>query len=345
MNKIVSTKHVTTVATGVSLCFMLIHLAMLALFGACGVEPMVRFNTFSILFYALSLALVHNKMFRAYTIAVFLEIVLHMTLAVLFVGWDAGFQITLIGVTSIAFFAEYLERSLNARHVSAFALGIVGMCAYLFSFEFVSMHPAPYSLPSEVQFWLQITWGVIVFAVTIMFLQLFVTVTFESEKIMSSQIAHDKLTGLPNRYHMSNHIRRLQEDYGQYNHWVAVADIDNFKHVNDTYGHNCGDFVLKEVAAILLENKGDAELCRWGGEEFLILGSTSGGLEQSVQQLDLMRQQIQDHNFLYEDLCLKLTITIGMAVYSEGMSTHEWIDTADKKLYEGKQNGKNQVVT
>lgn len=329
---------------GVSAAFGLIHVAMLVLFSLCGITPMMWFNAFSVLFYVSTLALIRRKALRTYVVLVYLEVVAHMVFAIAMVGWDAGFQVTLIGMCTLAFFAEYLARSLSSPPVSGFALSLVGMCAYVFVFEFVQTHAAPYALPSAVCFWLQVAWGIIVFGIIIIFLQLFVTVTFESEKLLSAQLAHDKLTGLPNRYYMADYVRRLEESCGLGGCWVAMVDVDDFKKVNDVYGHNCGDHVLREVATILAKESDGAEICRWGGEEFLLMGKVVDGADSHVDKLDRVRTSIQDHEFWYEGQCLKVTATIGVASYARGMSVNQWINVADGRLYDGKRSGKNRVV-
>lgn len=345
MNGIVSIKQVKTIATYVSLSFLFIHVCMVALFSLFGVTPMVWFNAFSIVFYLASIVLIRSEWFRAYVISVFLEVVAHMVFAVINVGWNAGFQVTLIGMCVLAYFAEYLGRSLSTRFVPGLALSIVGMCAYVFSYEYVWYNLAPYHLPDDVSFWLQVAWGIVVFVIAVLFLQVFVTVTFESEKILSVKLAHDNLTGLPNRYFMIDHLRALENKGKLANSWVAMIDIDDFKKINDNYGHNCGDYVLHEIAQIVPEGKAGAVLCRWGGEEFLMVGPTDSDMDAQVSKLDNLRKAIAEHGFWYEEQRLRVSVTIGVAAYEDGQSVSEWINSADKKLYQGKTSGKNKVVS
>ncbi len=123
-------------------------------------------------------------------------------------------------------------------------------------------------------------------------------------------------------------------------YWVAIADLDGFKQINDIYGHNCGDYVLKSAADILRNAGNNIFVCRWGGEEFLMAGRS----ETETVQLERMRTAVEAHPFEYEGQRLHITITIGMAMFRQGQSIDEWIDAADKKLYEGKTTGKNRVI-
>jgi diguanylate cyclase (GGDEF)-like protein len=127
-------------------------------------------------------------------------------------------------------------------------------------------------------------------------------------------------------------------------HWLAIIDIDDFKVINDTYGHNCGDEVLKALAAILSNSIPNTEVCRWGGEEFLLLGRIEKDMPTVVELLDRLRSSAEEHSFWYDETRLHLTLTIGVASYEAGQSTTEWINSADKNLYAGKKSGKNKVV-
>ena len=121
-----------------------------------------------------------------------------------------------------------------------------------------------------------------------------------------------------------------------------MCDIDNFKRVNDTYGHDNGDLVLKDVADILRSNTRPGDfLCRWGGEEFLLVGKkVNNGPAALLQQI---RQSVHDYNFQYENHQIHVTLTIGMSWLQPEMTLDQWISSADKKLYEGKAAGKDRL--
>lgn len=346
VDKLLDMTKVKLICVGTSISFLVIHIAMLVLFTRCGVVPMARLNVLSVAFYVAEFLVIHKKWLRAFCVSVYLEVIVHMSAAVLCVGWDSGFQVTLIGMNVLAFFAEYVGRATHIRHISGLGFSILGMCAYLALLEVSHYHPAPYSLPDEVSFWLQIGWGIIVFGITITVLQLFVLVVFNSEDLLSKQLSHDLLTGLPNRYYMMDYLKESTRSEDVDGLWVAMADIDDFKLVNDAHGHNCGDYVLKAIASILNEVGEDVEVCRWGGEEFLLVGRLGEG-ETDVADaacLHSLRTMVADHSFWYGEQRLGLTMTIGVARHERGETISEWINRADKKLYEGKANGKNQVV-
>ncbi len=157
---------------------------------------------------------------------------------------------------------------------------------------------------------------------------------------------HDALTGLYNRRVMEEaldkEIRRSVRSNRGYA--VAIADIDNFKHINDTYGHNCGDRVLVEIVKVMRDAIRNTDLVgRWGGEEFFFL-FTETSCQGAMIVAERIRTQIQDLTVLCGDYALKITITIGLS-YHQGDCDQETITgEADQALYKGKKSGKNQCV-
>ena len=125
---------------------------------------------------------------------------------------------------------------------------------------------------------------------------------------------------------------------------VAMGDIDFFKHVNDTYGHDAGDEVLRTLSRLFCPVIGEkGEVCRWGGEEFLIL-YYGENKEDFYMLLEYIRMKIYEAQFLYDRNRLSVSVTIGMAAFAKDMSLDEIINNADMKLYEGKKSGKNKVM-
>lgn len=175
MNIMMDVRKVKMMGCGLTGCFLVIHIAMLLLFLFNHVTPMVYFNLFSIVFYLCSFLMLKKGLLWIYAVTVYLEVVVHMTLAVIFVGADSGFQITIIGMNVLAFYAEYISDTLNTRRVSGIALSVIGMVCYIGVFVYSWFNPPAYALSGLICFWLQIAWGIIVFGVNIFFLKVFVT--------------------------------------------------------------------------------------------------------------------------------------------------------------------------
>ena len=156
----------------------------------------------------------------------------------------------------------------------------------------------------------------------------------------------DSLTGLFNRRYMMDVLTELERDYkrGYTQLSVALGDIDYFKHVNDTYGHACGDYVLSHMSDIFtsfMENKG--KVARWGGEEFLFV-FTSLNADDAFIQLNELRSMIQNEPFIFQNQQIKITMTFGLEEYSIHGGITTAIKKADEKLYQGKNQGRNLVI-
>lgn len=158
----------------------------------------------------------------------------------------------------------------------------------------------------------------------------------------------DPLTGLYNRRYMMNQLKQLLNRSALGDSPVSIAsfDIDHFKSVNDTHGHDAGDVVLKEFSKRLKENVRPMDIvCRHGGEEFLvIMPDTSGDLACSAAER--IRRSVAMRPFNVADSNLSLEITVSAGVSTEeigGQSADELMKRADEALYKAKNAGRNRV--
>ena len=157
----------------------------------------------------------------------------------------------------------------------------------------------------------------------------------------------DTLTNLLNRRSMGELLKRACEQAaaGRGTFCLLMLDIDDFKAVNDTYGHDCGDEVLRSVANTITCNvKKSDSVFRWGGEEILILLTTDE--EKAIAAGERIRRSVESDRVYYRNETeVAVTVTIGVAPYRAGASVQELMDEADARLYWGKRHGKNQVVS
>ena len=157
----------------------------------------------------------------------------------------------------------------------------------------------------------------------------------------------DTLTNLLNRRSMGDRLDRAcgQAAAGKGTFCLLMLDIDDFKKVNDTYGHDCGDEVLRTVAnAVTCNVKKNDSVFRWGGEEILILFTADE--EKAIAAGERIRRDIERDPVNYRNETeVFVTVTIGIAPYREGASVQALMDDADAKLYWGKRHGKNRVVS
>lgn len=159
-------------------------------------------------------------------------------------------------------------------------------------------------------------------------------------------VERDPLTNLNNRRSGQikfEQIRRTARKYGQ-TYCIAMGDIDFFKKVNDTRGHDCGDYVLKTIAQLFQDfMKEKGYVSRWGGEEFLFVFSGFNG-DDTYPMMEELRKTIENYTFSFFNHEFHLTMTFGVEEYSSRFGTEEAIKKADEKLYIGKEQGRNKVV-
>lgn len=157
---------------------------------------------------------------------------------------------------------------------------------------------------------------------------------------------HDSLTKALNRRHVSEMINHYTSsaEYADTIFTTAIFDIDNFKKINDTYGHNCGDVILKLLADLIHRSLPENTVfARWGGEEFIIL--FIGTSNNAYQILNELRERIEDNSFKYFNKAIKITITIGLSSSEKSYNFQKMLIDADNNLLIGKRTGKNKIVT
>ena len=164
---------------------------------------------------------------------------------------------------------------------------------------------------------------------------------------LREQAIRDPLTGLYNRRHMEEtlerELRRAQRENGAMA--VIMMDIDFFKRVNDTYGHQGGDVMLKALGSMVQRYvRGEDSICRYGGEEFAIV-MPAAGLKIACERAEQIRQAFQELHVPFEGREIHTTLSLGVAAYpTHSPNSEDILLRADRALYAAKQNGRNRVV-
>lgn len=166
------------------------------------------------------------------------------------------------------------------------------------------------------------------------------------QRSLRSLIERDSLTELYNRrsggHRLTGSMEKAKSENTPFT--LVIGDIDFFKKVNDTYGHQCGDLVLKNVARILRKHmKGKGYAIRWGGEEFLLVYENNR-LEEAYEALKVMQEEIRNSCVQSGDNKIYITMTFGM-VCDPSRELKDLLRDADDRLYYGKNNGRDQIVT
>lgn len=166
----------------------------------------------------------------------------------------------------------------------------------------------------------------------------------QKNKLMQTLSETDHLTGLFNRRKFNEELEKEYQRAKRYDSIFSVImlDIDWFKKVNDTYGHDAGDRVLKELSFILNSTiRSVDKVARWGGEEFLILCPQTG-LDGATVIAKKIRETVEHNPF---SVLGKITVSVGVREYSPDLSLDELLIEVDHKLYQAKSNGRNRVET
>jgi diguanylate cyclase (GGDEF)-like protein/PAS domain S-box-containing protein len=164
---------------------------------------------------------------------------------------------------------------------------------------------------------------------------------------LREQAIRDPLTELYNRRYMEDAIERefAKAERENYPLSAIILDLDHFKLINDTNGHEAGDAVLKSLAQFLsAEARKTDIICRYGGEEFVVI-MPGAALETAVERVEAWRLLFQESNIPYQDEILKCTFSAGIASFpSSGQTVKTLFSAADQALYTAKQKGRNQVM-
>ena len=326
------------------------HVLYLVLFNLADIHSMVKFNIGSVSFYAL--LIIFARFFKEKLNLVYasmIEIILHAVAATVCVGLKPDFCMFLLMIIPLAFLVPNKKKYIPfiIMFISVPSYGILRFIYLIPGRERYDMNDSSYT---TVFYVINILVGSFVLIYVAMIFTGMHRYNDCKARIQNEQLrtlaSTDPLTKLNNRREMGrilNDIVNISRVYGT-DYIVGICDIDDFKKVNDSLGHDCGDVVLKEIARVLtsLTRENDF-LCRWGGEEFLILLNQ---IERNTAKeiAERFRAKISEAEIRYKDTVLSVTMTFGVSDARESDSYESMFRLADNRLYEGKENGKNQVV-
>ena len=331
-----------------------VHVFLIFLFALFRVYPMVILNVGSVAMYLYCIRVIKygydEELIKTFYLT-YLEIIIHSFAATLFVGWHFGFAQYIIGLIPFGYYMcvtminndkKYLIATMLGFGASVSFIGCRILSAFVGSFYQLSVSPA-------VEVLIYIFNSICNFFLLFMFTLIFVIDIQITEKklhnqniILDNMASTDPMTGLYNRRSMQAFLEHAVASGEPF--CLIMCDIDNFKRVNDTYGHDFGDIVIKDIAQIITQEVKDfGHVCRWGGEEILIL--CNGRLDRSLPIAENIRRNVEKHSFSNRELTIHCTLTLGIATHMENNKVEETIKHADERLYYGKQNGKNRVVS
>lgn len=312
-----------------------------------GIYRLVVLNIFSVACYAFIIKLLSDSpsSFKISILLLQTEVILYASACVYTLGWGYGFELLFFSLLLTVFFAPHVYKTLS--HSVVIASGVA------FVFWYVALIDAPvnadYSDQKEMLFMIN-TMIVTIFSIVLAYLleisnTLFYNNMYEEKENMRTVANYDPLTKLLNRNSMEGFFK--DQVFGKNQKFaLVICDIDNFKRVNDTYGHNVGDIVLVHVSnALKSAFRQEDFLCRWGGEEFLIL-INNATKDQAYRMVEHARTIIYTNKVEHAELSLTVSMTFGMVFCDESVSPNMdlIVKQADILLYEGKRSGKNRII-
>ena len=334
-----------------------IHLIVTVTFFILDIAPVYYYNILStILYFYMAIVFVPQEKYIQIFICAIIEIIFHSTMFTLLLGWDWGYMTYMIALLPISFYLSLTLPQMRRHLLSPIILGFA-ICACFICTRIACLYITPrYTEVASEGF---ITAGFCLNTATSFAIILFFSVLFSVEirqmqrslmqenENLDEIASHDPLTGLLNRRSMEFHLNKVMEvakkTGSQFS--LIMADIDDFKKVNDTYGHDIGDQVLVHVASLMKQQlRGNDYVCRWGGEEMLLLISNNGKV--ATQVAERIRQALENTPVTTKDGDkITVTMTFGVTGYIPGFNVNKLIKITDENLYKGKRNGKNQVVS
>ena len=330
-----------------------IHIFFLIFFLVIQHYPLALFNMCSVILYMvgsfLSVPKGSDKIKFGWILSFFVEIMIHAVYASLVMGWDSAFHLYSTAVLPVAAYLLFLTAS-TTRFV--FTLGAMILSSILMmggTMWYLNYYDCFFQVPQRFIRTIAYLNSAFASAIILAFTLLFVTEVAtmlskldKANKNLEYTATHDSLTGLYNRHSLKKLYRELEQSKEPY--CVVLGDIDDFKKVNDTYGHDCGDVVLRSVAEVISSNIGENDTaCRWGGEEMLIVMwgerdscfNTISDIKEKINRLDVLPEESHKH----------VSMTFGFVDKGENEAGIEaLISVADSRLYVGKRSGKNVII-
>ncbi len=348
-NMLSDKREFTMYLIGLAACLMA-HVLYLVLFFSCKVRVMVIFNICSVIFYVLMLILafkVQEKIYLVY--ASIIEIIIHAAVATVCVGCKPDFSMFLLMIIPLTFFMPVKNKAFPFV-VLFVSLALYGVLRYIFHDPANALYDIENSDVATVLYVINIVIGTFVLVYVTFISTLYNRYTDSKLRVQNEQLrvlaSVDPLTKLLNRRAMNEELKNISKASGtsRISYFVGLGDIDDFKMINDTYGHDFGDVVLQSIAGIIQSKVPEGGfVSRWGGEEFLFVIPETD-MDAGVKISEDIIQTVRENEFVKFNNSFAVTMTIGT---SEGLPDDYFdkvITRADNRLYKGKNSGKNCVV-
>lgn len=315
--------------------------------------PILYWGFAASLFYFVVTPVLNKKNIFALYLCYIAESCARISYSIFFTKCDPKYEILLISFFIICYFFNAETKKNKFLYILSFIL-ISLTIIHTFYFKFNVHIPVNELTPAMMLFAkTEVYSNIIVTCIQLIIISLNSALTLSkmniknetTQKKLEYITCHDILTGLMNRYlalsNFSNcELRKMNENI---EYAIAILDIDDFKKINDCYGHDCGDFILKSYTQELRKKLGpQIQIARWGGEEFVIIFPRL--TSETVFELDTIRELLSLTPFIYNGQVIHVSATYGMSSSRHQASAFDVLTDADNNLLIGKQNGKNRLV-
>lgn len=328
----------------------LVHATLLAVMWYAGVTPLVHFNILSVVVYLFCVLLCKFGHIMPVYVSILLEVTTYAIVSTHLTGWNGGSYCFLCSIVPIIiYFGCFLFKG-SQRWIVVLML-VLNFAVYVFLYlRYADAQPV-FSIPYMARMFLVIfssfvmVFSIIFYNVIYIYSSEYEMISLEQKnKQLSVDAQEDVLTNLLNRRGFLPLVEALMKDERSSHFCVAFCDIDNFKRINDSYGHDCGDEVLRHITKLIKKEMQGCDICRWGGEEIIIL-MKDYDFAVAKAKMEYMRKCIDANPTIFFNKRIAATITIGLEEYKDiYREPEDIIKIADERMYYGKQHGKNILI-
>ncbi|MCR4650054.1 MAG: GGDEF domain-containing protein [Lachnospiraceae bacterium] len=335
--------------TVVVMCF--VHATLLGIMTAAKLTPLIEFNILSVIVYIFCIFLCRFGHIMPAYISIIVEVSVYTVMSTYFIGLHNGSFCFLFSIVPIIiYFGCFLFKGAKRWIIALLLVLNFSIFAVLY---FIFGDAKPYYELTPVFRHILVIFSMFVMVFAVIFYNILYIYSSEVEmtdleeknKELSLDASEDVLTGLLNRRGFMPLVEKYVKDDESKPFCISFCDLDNFKRINDSYGHDGGDEVLRHVTNIIKREMHGCDICRWGGEEIVIF-MKDVSFDAAREKMENLRKDIETNPTVFFNRRLNVTVTIGVAENdSEHHKPEEIIKLADERMYYGKQHGKNIVIS
>ena len=331
----------------------LVHGGLMLIFLVADVIPLAMFNVLSVVVYLFCFILCRVGHIMPVYVSIVLEVTFYTVISTYFVGLRCGTYCFLFSIIPIIiYFGSYLIK--GKKRWSVILVLILNFLTFVVLYvRFFNEEPVFHVSP-EIMLVL-VVFSAFAMVFSILFYNAIYIYSSENQlsilqqenRQLSADAHEDALTSLLNRRGFLPLLRSLMEPKSGRRtiFCIAFCDLDDFKRVNDSYGHEAGDEVLLHATKMIQQELPGSDICRWGGEEFVILLKDCD-LLTAKSKVERLRKTVESNPTEFVGKQIFVTMTIGLEENLESYSNPEdIIKKADERMYYGKQHGKNILVS